>query len=1186
MQPLLHASTDHPATLVELLRWRASHQPSQRAYTFLTDETATETHLTYAELDYRARAIGAWLQQLGVTGERALLLYPPGLDYVAAFLGCLYAGVVAVPAYPPRLNRPMPRLQAIVVDAQATMVLTTTSILTTLEGRLAHAPELERLRWVATDSLANNLAETWQPPQITPETLVFLQYTSGSTATPKGVMLSHRNLLYNLFLIQQCFENTPESRGVIWLPPYHDMGLIGGVLQPLYVGFPVALIPPVAFLQNPLSWLRAVSQYQATASGGPNFAYELCLDKISPEQRAQLDLSSWQVAFTGAEPIRAETLARFAETFAPCGFRPEAFYPCYGLAEATLIVSGGRATTPPVVKIFSGLGLEQNVAVEARGNDKHNRTLVGCGQNLTEQKIVIAHPEMQTRCAPGQVGEIWVAGPSIAQGYWNKPEETQRTFQAQLADTGEGPFLRTGDLGVWHQGELFITGRIKDLIIIRGRNHYPQDIELTVEGSHEALRPGAGAAFSVEINGEERLVITQEIRPQYRKSLAVEAIASAIRQAVSAHHELQVYAVLLLKAGSIPKTSSGKIQRHACRAGFENSSLEVVGQSVLDTQPDTTALPSPKDSFIRQAIFAVQDTTSRQILLALYLQEQVARTLKVSPAQVNQQQPLTTLGLDSLSSVELIKEIDSDLGVALSVVDLLDGATLHQLATQILTALNALESGAIAAGPHAAPRPLTPPTLRPVPRAENLALSFSQQRLWFIDRLAAGNSAYNLSVAVRLTGRLDPLALTQSITEIIRRHETLRTTFQTVAGQPTQIIAPPYALDLPSTNLSGLTSAAWESEVKRLAEEETRRPFDLSQGPLLRARLLYRNAETQVLLLTLHHIISDGWSMGVFLREIAALYQTFSTNTYTPLPELPIQYADYADWQRQWLQGETLEHLAAYWQEQLAGMPAVLPLPTDRTRPPTKTFQGNDLYFSIPAELQSSIQDLGRAEGVTLFMILLATLKVMLHYYCHRDDIVVGTNSANRHWAQTENLIGLFVNQLVLRTDLSGNPPFQELLKRVQQTTLGAYAHQDLPFDKLVEILKPERNPSYNPLFQVSLVLENAPLPALELAGLKLSLLEVESGAAPFDFSLIISEAEHGLSGLFRYSTDLFETQTIARMVEHYQMLLATVVTQPQATLQDLHRLLAEIDHRQHTVKVNRLKESSTQKFKQIKRRT
>ncbi|MEL7037219.1 MAG: fatty acyl-AMP ligase [Cyanobacteria bacterium J06592_8] len=585
-------SSDHPGinTLVDLLRERSTQQPQQVAYRFLVDGETDQVCLSYQDLDRESQAIAVHLQSICKPGERALLLYQPGLDYIKAFFGCLYAGVVAVPAYPPRPNRSLERIEAILADAEATVALTSQSIFSLIQRQLDQVPPLQTLHWVTTDTLTETLAVNWQEPTLTAETLAFLQYTSGSTAAPKGVMISHGNLLHNLAAIHRCFGHSPQSQGVIWLPPYHDMGLIGGVLQPLYGGFGVVLMSPLMFLQRPLRWLEAVSRYQATTSGGPNFAYDLCVRKIPPQQREGLDLSSWNLAFNGAEPIYHEVLERFTEAFAPYGFRREAFYPCYGMAEGTLIVSGGQKAAQPVLATVQATALEENQVVYDFVTPENRRTVVGCGQSLPDQKIVIVEPETLNLCKDNQVGEIWVSGPSIAQGYWGKPEETQQVFQAYIAQNQPQPYLRTGDLGFLAAGELFVTGRLKDVIIINGRNYYPQDLERTVEQSHGLIRPNCSASFSVEVDGEERLVIVAEVERHYRdnrwaetnskngatQSSKVKAVIQSIRRAVSQHHDLQVYAIALLKPGGIPKTSSGKIQRHICRANFLAKTLKTI----------------------------------------------------------------------------------------------------------------------------------------------------------------------------------------------------------------------------------------------------------------------------------------------------------------------------------------------------------------------------------------------------------------------------------------------------------------------------------------------------------------------------------------------------------------------------------------------------------------------------------
>ncbi len=569
-----------PSNLVELLRHRAQHQGDDAGFQYLTDGERVLQQWTYADLDRKARAIAASLQAMEMEGERALLLYPSGLDFVAAFFGCLYAGVTAVPAYPPRRNRNMARIDAIANDAEAKIALTTFEVLERVQTMITDTPALQRIRWRATDQWDADQADQWRRPDVHGETLAFLQYTSGSTGTPKGVMLTHSNLMHNSAMITYAFEHSRSGSGCFWLPLYHDMGLIGGILQPLYMGRPNTLLSPTHFLQKPVRWLQAISQSGSTISGGPNFAYDLCAEKVTAEQKRSLDLSRWSLAFNGAEPVRAETIERFSKAFAECGFRREAFYPCYGLAEATLIVTGGYKQSPPVVRSFDAHALEKHDVVAVESPSPGDRELVGSGGNLLDQTIVIADPDTGVPCAGNRVGEIWVSGPSVAEGYWRREEETRQTFGARLAD-GRGPFLRTGDLGFLADGELFVTGRLKDLIIIRGVNFYPQDVERSVDLAHEHVQKGAGAAFAVGEAGGERLVVVQEA--ERGRNLDFAGIIAAIRKRIAADFELAVSAVVLLKTGSIPKTSSGKIQRHACQAGYLAGTLAAVATWSLES---------------------------------------------------------------------------------------------------------------------------------------------------------------------------------------------------------------------------------------------------------------------------------------------------------------------------------------------------------------------------------------------------------------------------------------------------------------------------------------------------------------------------------------------------------------------------------------------------------------------------
>ncbi|WP_225409747.1 non-ribosomal peptide synthase/polyketide synthase [Stigmatella hybrida] len=1137
------ASSRSPASLVELLRQRAGTQPDSRLYTFL-EEDGSDSAMTHGELDRWARRIGEALTEVSRPGARVVLLYPPGLQYIAGFFGCLYSQRTAVPAYPPdpmRLGRTLPRLRKVIADAQATVVLTTSFIASFAEMLFEQAPELKELHWVATDTLPEPQGLDWQPPESASGTLAFLQYTSGSTGTPKGVMLSHGNLLHNLELIHRAFETRTDSSAIIWLPPYHDMGLIGGILQPFYAGYQAVLMSPLDFLKRPMMWLEAVSRFGGTVSGGPNFAFDLCVRKSTPEQRQALDLRRWEVAFSGAEPIRPETLARFAEAFAPSGFDPNAFYACYGLAEATLLVSGAKKGAPTVQRSFDAKALSLGQAVP--GGSAQEQTLVGCGGVLPGEDIRIVSPSDGTPCAPGTIGEIWVSSHSVAQGYWARPEETARTFQARVAGAPQKTFLRTGDLGFFHEGQLFISGRLKDLIILRGRNIYPQDVELTVEQSHPAMRPGCSAAFSVDVEGEERLVIVQEVDP--RKLTDPAEVTALVRQRLAELHEVQLHALVLIEPGSIPKTSSGKIQRHATRAGFSAGELAVVSAWQAEQQE---ALANGQDASVQDAPVlaagaSLEETTA-------WLRIRLARRLRVRHAELDAALPITSFGFDSLTALELGHELETDAGVAVRMEELLRGPTLTELA-RLLHQRRAAETAVQPPIPRRADG--TPPLLSP-----------AQERLWLLDRIEPGSALYNIAAAVRLKGSLNVPALERTFQDIVRRHEALRTTFRATDSEEPAVlvIAPDASFQLVTEDLRPRPSAEREQEVQRRASAEALLPFDLAHGPLLRAVLLRTHEDEHVLILTVHHIVSDGWSMSVLVREVAALYEAHTAGKPASLPALPIQYSDYGAWQRGRLQGGALEEHLRYWRGQLEGAPAVLDLAVANPRPPVSSHQGASVEVQWSAQLMDRVRALAREQGVSPFVVLLSAYQLLLSRYSGQEDLCVGAPIAGRDRSETQALVGFFVNTLVLRTRLTGVSTFRELLARVRDVTLEAYAHQELPFEKLVEALRPARHQGASPLFQVVLAIEPDPLTEHTLPGIELRRLELPNRLIANDLHLALSERAGGLSGRLEYSTDLFTGETARQLVTHLGRLLEAAVARPSAPLAELS-LLDETERHQ-----------------------
>ena len=601
-------------TLLDMLQRRAEQYPDKVAFTFsYNGDDEDVSRLTYRELDTTARAIASTLQQQGAAGQRVLVLYRPGLEFVTAFFGCLYAGAVAVPVH----QKLAPRLTAVVPDAKAGFVLATADTQVNTKASIDELAEGRALRWNIIEEAVLGDPQAWTAPDIEADSTAMIQYTSGSTRSPKGVVLTHRNLMHNLEVIRQAWWGDDTSVGVYWLPPHHDMGLIGVVLEIPYVGASAVLMSPTAFIKRPMRWLEAVSRHRAIVTTAPNFAYEKAVETSTPQQRADLDLSNLSIAMSGGEPIRAVTLQNFAAAFAPAGFRLEAFMPVYGLAEATLLVAGGSLDAVPGVRYVDRAALSSDRVVDVAPENPTAATLVSCGPPREGQDVAIVDPVTHRLCGPDEVGEIWVAGPSVAQGYFGRPEETAQTFAARLSqahgpDSARGPFLRTGDLGFLCAGELFVTGRYQDLVTIDGHNYYPNDIEFTVQDRHPVLVAGRGAVFTVTPRPDalEQLVVVQEVDRALIGDTDLADVIAAIRATISEHHRLKAYHVVLVEHVSIPTTSSGKIQRGQCRQQFIDGKLAVVAQWQAPPEPVDEAEEARKEALAQELVVEALRRTS------------------------------------------------------------------------------------------------------------------------------------------------------------------------------------------------------------------------------------------------------------------------------------------------------------------------------------------------------------------------------------------------------------------------------------------------------------------------------------------------------------------------------------------------------------------------------------------------
>jgi amino acid adenylation domain-containing protein len=1102
----LHAGS----TLVDLCRGLAPG--SGPSFVWLHDGEESGSVLDFGTLDLRARALGQRLSQRHAPGTRALLLHGPGLEAIVGFFGCLYAGVVAVPAYAPRSARDDVRLRTILGDCGPAVALTSSAD----AGRVARFLEGSGVPLLATDEGGPELGGAWSL-RAGGDDLAYLQYTSGSTSEPRGVMVSHGNVLANLDSIAREGAFDEASVSASWLPFFHDMGLVFGVLVPLHRAISAVMFAPAVFAQRPLRWLEAISRHRVTHSGGPDFAYDLCVRRVRPEERAGLDLSRWRIAFSGAEPIRQATLESFAACFASCGFDPAAFHPVYGLAEATLKVTGARAGAGAHVLRVDRTALAANRAVPSA--EPGARTVVGCGYVCGPDAVAVVDPPTGTRLPDRSVGEIWVRGPSVAQGYWGRPEASDATFGARMSPGGDGPYLRTGDLGFLHEGELFVTGRLKDCIIVNGEKYYPQDLEGSIRAAHAGIL--AAAVFSLDQGDGPRLAAVIETDGER----ADEAIRAAALRAVAAEHGLRLDEALLVARGGIPRTSSGKIQRGECRRRVASGTL--VARAARSTTAPTAQTPGGPSA------------------LEAWLSARCAILLGREAPDIDVEAPLALLGLDSLMATELGYAVQTELRLRTR-----EGLFTPSLSIRIL-------AGELASGEAMTASP-APPGASP----GRHPLSASQRALWTLHELVPRNPTLNLVRCLRVLSGFDEPALRAALERAIQRHPALRTTFHHAENGPVQVVHEAAPLDFTLMDCGDETDESLLRRLHALAEE----PFDLERGPLLRVRALRSSQGRVHLLLSLHHLVCDFWSLGVLCGELG---------TPDPLP-LPVGpgMAGKGTVESALLASERGRRHWDFWRGALAGCDAPLTWRGGR-RPEFRGLRrAGSCRFQIRAEAAGRLREFGRTRGASLFTTLLSVLQTLLGRHCAQPRFLVGIATHGRRDVAMQREVGYLVAPIGIPTDLSGNPTFEELHARTARSVEDALSHSSLSLAAAVERLRAEGEPV--PRLQVMLSYLRAPSPsegalgsfAVGLAGraFRLGSMHVEPVAAPsrytqFDLTVHASETDEGIEGVLEYdagalSTD--EAQDLARRLEE----LAGTLTRGGCRLLDVPAV-AERDRRQ-----------------------
>lgn len=1113
------ATHDEPQRFDGVLRHWARVQPDKAAITYLHEGAEPSASLTYSELDQHARRLARRLREHGAQSQRAILLYRGDNDFVVAFFACLYAGVIAVPvARPQRKPQHWQRLEKICRDCGATFVLSTRDDLAGAEEWRSCAPVLCAAQWLPTDEMPD--AAPGAEFEESGESTAFLQYTSGSTGDPKGVIVTHANLLHNEKQLYSAFQHSNESRIVSWLPLFHDMGLIGNLLQAIYAGASYFYMSPMAFLQRPLRWLQAVSRFRADTSGAPNFAYDLCA-QIDTAALAGLDLSCWRVAFNGAETVRAETMRRFADRFAVCGFNPDAFYPCYGLAEATLFVTGGRRGAAVRSLHLDRESLQQGRARRC-DSGAGSIEIVSLGTTYGEQQLSIVDPTTRVPLQPGAVGEIWIKGESVAGGYWSKAEASQHTFRAELATGGVSDgFMRTGDLGFVLDGQVYCTGRLKDLIVVRGRNYYPQDLEHAVQSVVDHVRAGCGAAFQASDDHDGAVVFVQEISREALKIIEPAPVIERIRQAIADAYELSLADIVLLKPGSLPKTSSGKLQRKLYRKMYANGELDAL--SLAGSRPVSSSL-QPRAS------------NGQADALAMFVTEHVAQLAGMPSSAVTLERPCSDFGLDSLRIMQLIQRVRDRFGLELEVESMFSRMSLREVCAR--------------AEPVASPAPLVAQSLE-----VRSPLCVNQQALWFLKSLAPNNPAYNLPFAIRLGTQYSGTVVKRALQAVIDAQAVARVVITIDEhGMPLQELAANSNCKVELVDARGWDGAAIRSFVASAASAV----FGVEREPLIRAYVL-DHIDGPVVVVVTHHMVSDLWSQALLISEFADVLQGRTARRQEGWP-----YFAHVQAQKEYLTSARYRDDLKYWEQQLSGhIPHVDLRVADPVSIEVEDHQCSTHDFVLPRDLVASMERLAREHDCSVSAVLLGAYSLLLHRLTGQEDIVVGMPVAGRNHPAFDACQGYFVNVIALRSKMSAGLSASEFLRRSFATLLSGLRHGEVPIQLIIERLKLSRDGEAAALFNVMFSHSTNPLlpgagelilgqPAtgLRVRGLELEALHVDVPGAQVDLSLTLADArDGGIVARMTFRQAQLSREIVVAWCDCYVTLLAEMARQPDAAV-------------------------------------
>jgi amino acid adenylation domain-containing protein len=1092
---------DFNQTIVHRLRRQAEEHPHSKAFSLLAGQGKGLESITYSDLDQKASRVAGLLSESTKLNDRVLVTNPHGLEFIVALFGCMYAGRTAVPAFPPRGSRGINRIRRIAVDSEAKVILGNSDKRESGQTSIAAIwPQMNFLA-VGIDDLQDTFPSEFLPA---PSDIAFLQYTSGSTGDPKGVIVSHTNILHNVASIAEAFGQNSKSLIVCWLPLFHDMGLIGNVLMNVFVGAHCLLMPPNRAMQHPFEWLDTISKTGATTSGGPNFIYDLCVKKIRDEEINSLDLSNWRVAYNGAEVVRPETIKRFVTKFSGCGFRPETFHPCYGLAESTLLVSVSRPSESHISR-----------------TDISNR--VSCGHPPAGTRIEIADPETTQFRSEGEVGEIWVSSPSVACGYWNQLD-SEETFKARSIDDQERTYLRTGDLGFIRSGELFVVDRLKDLIIVRGRNLYAHDIESTVLRACVNLSAGFGAAFRIDVAGEERLGIVQEVGKIAASELQ-QAFAT-IRAAIAQEHETAVAAIVLVRNGLLPRTTSGKVIRRQC-AEFLNAD-----------QHGVLAIWREQEEIIRAASTTGHDP-------AVVISEWLSHRFLLTPNDIPVGVPIVSLGLDSLGAIQLAHHLEQTCDVDADVAFILAGASINELVASLVsrTHTELLAEGA---------------PLRVAP------LSYGQEALYYLQALDPDSGAYNIAIGLRVHGNLKQNALRSALDELAVRHDALRTTFHQEGDQRFQQVQNSIEVDLSWEDESEWT----EQTLNQYLRSASRQRFTLDIGPLWRVRIVSCGENEHILLWVIHHLIADLWSLSLLLSELTETYEADVTNKPRKQPLQSRSFLEHASRERAFVASERGERQLAYWLETLAEQTDRLKLPAWRDLAAVRTLEGNSIRLSLNKSSSQKLRDLAATLGTTLAANIFTAYQILLWRFSGQDSFRTAMVYAGRGDSRVSSTVGYFVNLLIIKASPQPDLSFAEMIGTVQESMTIALRNGDYPYGLLIKELQ-RGSATRQDIFDAVFVMQSSPheLAAanfavatgapIKISDLEFSPLPVETGTAQFDLALTAADVDGQIALELRYNTDIFPASFAEHLIAGLKTLLEQIATEPSVRVSNA-RLLTE----------------------------